>query len=80
MRIALISAVGRNPYAPVIAKREFDIGHALAHRSATMMIHNIVCHIADNQTERDLNDVERFSCGGTSEAAVGARFIASSAG
>ena len=30
--------------------REFGIGHALAHRSATMMIHNIVCHIADNQT------------------------------
>ena len=80
MRIALISAVGRNPYAPVIAKREFDIGHALAHRSATMMIHNIASHIADNQTERDLNDVKRFICEGGDRAAVGARFSASSAG
>ena len=24
------------------------------------MIHNIASHIADNQTERDVNDVERF--------------------
>ena len=26
------------------------------------MIHNIASHIADNQTERDVNDVERFIC------------------
>ena len=59
-RIALISAVGRNPNAPVIEMRDFDIGHALARWSATTMIHNIASHIADNQTERDVNDVERF--------------------
>jgi hypothetical protein len=59
-RIALISAVGRNPAAPVIEMRDFDIGHALARWSATTMIHNIASHIADNQTERDVNDVERF--------------------
>ena len=59
-RIALISAVGRNPGAPVIEMRDFDIGHALARWSATTMIHNIASHIADNQTERDVNDVERF--------------------
>lgn len=59
-RIALISAVGRNPHAPVIEMRDFDIGHALARWSATTMIHNIASHIADNQTERDVNDVERF--------------------
>lgn len=40
--------------------RDFDIGHALARWSATMMIQNIASHIADNQTERDVNDVERF--------------------
>ena len=40
--------------------RDFDIGHALARWSATTMIHNIASHIADNQTERDVNDVERF--------------------
>lgn len=61
-RIALISAVGRNPHAPVIEMRDFDIGHALARWSATTMIHNIASHIADNQTERDVNDVERFIC------------------
>ena len=59
-RIALISAVGRNPNAPVIELHDFDIGHALARWSATTMIHNIASHIADNQTERDVNDVERF--------------------
>ncbi len=59
-RIALISAVGRNPGAPVIEMHDFDIGHALARWSATTMIHNIASHIADNQTERDVNDVERF--------------------
>ena len=59
-RIALISAVGRNPNAPVIEMRDFDVGHALARWSATTMIHNIASHIADNQTERDVNDVERF--------------------
>jgi hypothetical protein len=59
-RIALISAVGRNPSVPVIEMRDFDIGHALARWSATTMIHNIASHIADNQTERDVNDVERF--------------------
>jgi hypothetical protein len=61
-RIALISAVGRNPGAPVIEMHDFDIGHALARWSATTMIHNIASHIADNQTERDVNDVERFIC------------------
>jgi hypothetical protein len=59
-RIALISAIGRNPGAPVIEMRDFDIGHALARWSATTMIRNIASHIADNQTERDVNDVERF--------------------
>lgn len=59
-RIALISAVGRNPVAPAIEMRDFDIGHALARWSATTMIQNIASHIADNQTERDVNDVERF--------------------
>ena len=59
-RIALISAVGRNQGAPVIEMRDFDIGHALARWSATTMIQNIASHIADNQTERDVNDVEGF--------------------
>jgi hypothetical protein len=59
-RIALISAIGRNPRAPSIEMRDFDIGHALARWSATTMIQNIASHIADNQTERDVNDVERF--------------------
>ena len=59
-RIALISAIGCNPAAPVIEMHDFDIGHALARWSATTMIHNIASHIADNQTERDVNDVERF--------------------
>lgn len=59
-KIALISAVGRNPKEPEIDAKDFDIGHALSWWSATVMISNIASYIADNQTERDVNDVERF--------------------
>ncbi|MDC9701517.1 MAG: bifunctional DNA primase/polymerase [Alphaproteobacteria bacterium] len=60
IKIALISAVGRNPAKPFIEKIDFDIGHAIARWSATHMLINIASHIADNQFERDVNDVERF--------------------
>lgn len=60
LKIALVSAVGRNPLAPVIDASDFAIGHAIARWSATVMIANIRSHIADNQIERDINDVERF--------------------
>lgn len=59
-KIALVSAVGRDPVAPAITEADFDIGHALARWSATVMINNIASHIADNQYERDVNAVERF--------------------
>jgi hypothetical protein len=55
-RIALISAIGPDPVAPVLGSDDFDIGHAIARWSACEMVRNI----ADNQTERDVNDVERF--------------------
>ena len=58
-RIALISAIGRDPGAPVMTCDDFEIGHALARWSACEMVRNIASHIADNQTERDVNDVER---------------------
>ena len=60
LKIALVSAAGRNPSYPEIDGRDMDIGHALAWWSATTMIANIASYIADNQTERDVNDVERF--------------------
>lgn len=60
LKIALISAVGRNYDHPEIDERDMEIGHALAWWSANVMIVNIASHIADNQTERDVNDVERF--------------------
>lgn len=60
LKIALVSAVGRNPAEPEIDTRDVDIGHALAWWSANVMISNIASYIADNQTERDVNDVERF--------------------
>ena len=60
IKIALISAVGRDPVSPVIEAKDFDIGHAIARWSANTMITNIASHIADNQLERDVNDVERF--------------------
>ena len=59
-KIALISAVGRDPVAPVITRHDFAIGHVLARWSATVMVANIASHIADNQYERDVNEVERF--------------------
>ena len=60
LKIALISAVGRNSDRPEIDSRDMEIGHALAWWSANVMISNIASHIADNQLERDVNDVERF--------------------
>ena len=60
LKIALVSAVGRNPGGPEIDRTDFDLGHAIARWSACTMIANIASHIADNQTERDVNDVERF--------------------
>lgn len=59
-KIALISAVGRDPGSPVITRHDFAIGHVLARWSACVMVANIASHIADNQYERDVNDVERF--------------------
>lgn len=59
LKIALISAVGRNYDSAEIDERDMEIGHALAWWSANVMIVNIASHIADNQLERDVNDVER---------------------
>lgn len=59
LKIALVSAVGRSPVSPEIDARDMEIGHALAWWSANVMISNIASHIADNQLERDVNDVER---------------------
>lgn len=59
LKIALISAVGRNVDRPEIDGRDMDIGHALAWWSANVMISNIASYIADNQIERDVNEVER---------------------
>jgi hypothetical protein len=60
LKIALISAVGRKPDNPEMDGRDVEIGHALAWWSANVMISNIASHVADNQLERDVNDVERF--------------------
>lgn len=59
-KIALISAVGRDPESPEVNRRDFDVGHALARWSANVMVSNIARHIADNQHERDVNEVEYF--------------------
>ena len=59
-RITLISAIGRDPGAPVMSADDFEVGHAIARWSACEMVRNIASHIADNQIERDVNDVERF--------------------
>lgn len=58
-KISLVSAVGRNHTSPEINQNDFDIGAALAHWSAIVMINNIASRIADNQTERDVNLMER---------------------
>lgn len=59
LKIALISAVGRSQESPEIDHRDMEIGHALAWWSANVMIRSIASHVADNQLERDVNDVER---------------------
>lgn len=60
LKIALVSAVSRKPDRPEIDQRDMQIGHAIAWWTANVMISNIASHIADNQIERDVNDVERF--------------------
>ncbi|WP_299664038.1 bifunctional DNA primase/polymerase [uncultured Ruegeria sp.] len=78
IKIALISAVGRNVDNPEIDGRDMDIGHALAWWSANVMISNIASHIADNQYERDVNEVERYiiegKTDGRSMEMIGNRF------
>lgn len=59
VKIALVSAVGRDHLAPQINAHDFAIGHAIARWSAITMVSNIASRIADNQTERDVNDLER---------------------
>lgn len=59
-KIALISAVGRDQDNPVINQQDFEIGHAIARWSASIMIREIGNNVADNQTERDVNDVEVY--------------------
>lgn len=60
IKIALVSAVGRNADNPEIDSRDMDIGHALAWWSANVMILNIASYVADNQYERDVNEIERY--------------------
>jgi hypothetical protein len=60
VRIALICAAGRDPEAPVISKKDVEIGYAIARWSAARMVASIGHYIADNQQERDVNEVERF--------------------
>lgn len=57
-KIALISAVGRDPRNPKINEFDFAIGHAIARWSAIETIRNIAIHIADNHHEADLNRIE----------------------
>jgi hypothetical protein len=58
-KIALVSAVGRSPFKPLITIDDFDIGHAIARWSARVMIRTIALFIADNEIERNVNSVER---------------------
>lgn len=60
IKIALVSAAGRNFSEPEIDDRDMAIGHAIAWWNVNVMIANIASYIADNQIERDVNDVERF--------------------
>jgi hypothetical protein len=60
MKIALVSAVGRNPEEPRMERIDLDVGHALARWSATSMIWGVAAHVADNDTERDALAIERF--------------------
>jgi hypothetical protein len=58
-KIALVSAVGRSPFKPLITIKDFEIGHAIAQWSARVMIRNIALFVADNEIERNVNSVER---------------------
>jgi hypothetical protein len=59
-KIALISAVGRSPLQPHMTCEDFSIGHAIARWSARKMIQNVALYVADNETERNANEVEKF--------------------
>jgi hypothetical protein len=79
-KIALVSAVGRSPFKPLITIDDFDIGHAIARWSARVMIRNIALFVADNDTERNVNAVERLVLAGGTKGIVWREIIAKTRG
>jgi hypothetical protein len=74
-KIALVSAVGRSPFKPLITMDDFDIGHVIARWSARVMIRNIALFVADNETERNVNAIERLVLTGGTKGIVWRRVV-----
>lgn len=60
MKIAMISAMGRNPLGPKITQEDYDLGLDVAHWSAIYMIASIDRYYVENASHRDLNRVREF--------------------
>ena len=60
MKIAMISATGRQPVAPTITQDDYDLGLDVAHWSAIYMIASIDRYYVENASHRDLNRVLEY--------------------
>lgn len=60
LKLAMISAIARNPLLPVLEDGDLDFAEAVVWASCEYVMHLAKDHIADNQTERDANAVLEF--------------------
>lgn len=74
IKIALISAVGRSPKAPIIQQEDFNLGHAVAWWNAQNLSANVRVHIADNDFGRQLNRAEAYLRGRAERGATWSEF------
>lgn len=60
MKVAMISAMGRDPIRPTISPDDYTLGLAVSHWSAIYMINAIATYYVENSSHRDLNRVLDF--------------------
>jgi len=60
MKVAMISALGRQPVGPTITAEDYNLGLDVAHWSAIYMIAAIDRYYVENASHRDLNRVMEF--------------------
>jgi len=60
IKLAMISAIARNPVVPIMEDGDLDFAEAIVGASCAYVCHLARDHIADSRTEREVNDVLDF--------------------